>query len=137
MVQQDVRIDDPTWHSFINEVVVRFGGASHHFFLLDFLRSVAASYVTDERQKEFVLDLLQWNMPKLFAVKEGADEVTEKKDVEVARNFSIFLRNFINRNALKHSILIQLPDVLVCICVHLIYPYLYVNIIYKELIIYY
>ena len=114
VVQQDIRINDLTWHSFINVVVVRFEGASHHIFLLDFLTSVAAGYLTDKRQKTFVLDLLQLNVPKLFAVKEGVDEVTEKEDVEVAETFSIFLRNFINRNALQQSILIQIPDILVC-----------------------
>ena len=114
VVQQDIRINDPTWHSFISEVVVRFGDARHHFFLLGFLESVAAGYLTDKRQKEFVLDLLQLNVPKLFAVEEGADEATEKEDVEVGKNFSIFLRNFINRHALKHSILTKMTDILVC-----------------------
>ena len=115
VVQQDVRINDPTWHSFIGEVVLRFGGARNHFFLLDFLKSVADSYLVDKRQKEFVLDLMQLKVPKLFAIEEGAEdpEDVEKEDVEVGKQFTIFLRSYINRNALKHSILTQMTSLLV------------------------
>ena len=113
-MQQEVRINDPTWHSFIGEVVLRFGGARNHFFLLDFLRSVADSYLLDNRQREFISDLMQLNVPKLFAIEEGADEATEKEDMEVGKEFTIFLRNYINRNALKLSILSQMTSLLVC-----------------------
>lgn len=125
-VQPDIKIDDPTWHSFISEVVLRFGGARNHFFLLDFLQSVATQgYQADKRQKEFVLDLLQLKVPKLFAVEEGCEDLTDYMDKEVAKKFTSFLRIFINRNALKHSILIQMTAILVCmLCLY--YERLYV-----------
>lgn len=112
-VPQDIRINDPTWCSFINDVVVSFGGASAHVYLLDFLKSVADSYLKDKRQQQFVMDLLQLKVPKLFAVEEGANETIEKEDETVARKFSAFLRNFINRHALKNSILNQMTTLLV------------------------
>ena len=111
-VQPDVKIDDPTWHSFISEVVMRFGGARNHFFLLDFLQSVATGYLADRRQKEFILDLLQLSVPKLFAVEEGCEDAAE--DMEVTKKFTFFLRSFISRHALKHSILTQMTAILVC-----------------------
>ena len=112
-VPQDIRINDPTWHSFINEVVISFGGARAHYYLLDFLKSVAEGYLADKRQQEFVMDLLQLKVPKLFAIEEGADETMKKEDATVARKFSTFLRNFINRHALKNSILSQMTALLV------------------------
>lgn len=114
VVQQDIKIKDPTWHAFISEIVERFGGASNHFFLLDLLKSVASGYLADKRQTEFILDLLQLKVPKLFAVEKEADEMAEKEDMEVAKKFSLFLRGFISRNALKHSILTQMTALLVC-----------------------
>ena len=115
-VQQDVKINEPTWHSFISEVVMRFGGARNHFFLQDFLLAVAAGYLADKRQTEFVLDLLQLKVPKLFGIEEGGDSTAEKDDAEVAKCFSLFLRTFINKHALKRSILNQMTTILVCTC---------------------
>ena len=115
-VQQGIKINDPTWHSFISEVVSRFCGAKSHFFLLDFLKLVAARYVMDSRQTLYVMDLLQLKVPKLFAIEEETNETDEKEDVEVRRNFSAFLWNFINRNALKHSILTNMTTILVHGC---------------------
>lgn len=62
-----------------------------------------------------MIDLLQLKVPKLFAMEEGSDEIVEKEDLEAARRFSLFLRAYINRHALKHPILSQMSIVLVCI----------------------
>ena len=63
-----------------------------------------------------MVDLLQLKVPKLFAMEEGSDEMAEKEDFEVARRFTIFLRSYINRLALKQSLLAQMSTLLVCKC---------------------
>ena len=130
VIQPGMKINDPTWQTFISEIVSRFGGARNHYFLLDFLKSVSNSYLTEGRQGEFVINLLQLKVPKLFAMEEGSDEIAEKEDLEVARRFSLFLRAYINRHALKHSILGQMSTLLVrpyiyfmCMCM---YMYMYI-----------
>ena len=117
-IRQGMKINDPTWQTFISEIVSRFGGARNHFFLLDFLKNVSHSYLHEIRQSEFVVDLLQLKVPKLFAMEEGSDEIAEKEDLEVARRFTFFLRNYVNRHALKQSILAQMSTLLVrkCTC---------------------
>ena len=115
-IQTGMKINDPTWQTFISEIVSRFGGARNHYFLLDFLKNVSNSYLTEARQAVFVIDLFQLKVPKLFAIEEGSDEIAEKEDLEVARKFSFFLRGYINRLALKQSILAQMSTLLVCTC---------------------
>ena len=117
-IQQGMKINDPTWQTFISEIVSRFGGARNHFFLLDFFKNVSHSYLHEIRQSEFVVDLLQLKVPKLFAMEEGSDEMAEKEDLEVARKFTFFLRNYVTRHALKQSILAQMSTLLVrkCTC---------------------
>ena len=114
VIQPGMKINDPTWQTFIGEIVARFGGGRNHYYLLDFLKSVSNSYLTEARQASFVVDLLQLKVPKLFAMEEGSDEIAEKEDLEVARRFSLFLRAYINRHALKQSILAQMSTLLVC-----------------------
>lgn len=111
----NMKINDPTWQSFISAVVDRFVGGNHHFFLLDFICSVADGYLAEGRQNEFILDLLQLNVPKLFAVETGADEASEEMDMEVAGKFSLFLCDYINKNALRPIILTQMISILVCL----------------------
>ena len=112
-IPSGLTICDPTWLVFISEIVSRFGGARNHYFLLDFLTSVASAYLKDKRQKQFVTDLLQLKVPKLFAVEEGEDEEVRKEDLQVATKFSAFLKSYILRHALKHSLLNQMTDILV------------------------
>jgi hypothetical protein len=120
VIQQGMKINDPTWQTFIGEIVSRFGGARNHYFLLDFLKNVSNSYLSEKRQSEFVVDLLQLKVPKLFAMEEGSDEIAEKEDLEVGRKFSFFLRAYINRHALKQSILAQMSTLLVCVCMYVL-----------------
>ena len=69
---------------------------------------MAERYRDDHRAGELVVDLLQLKVPKLFAVDKGGEE-----DEEVALQFSAFLRSYISRNALKHTILGKIRNILV------------------------
>ena len=114
VIQPGMKINDPTWQTFISNIVSRFGGARMHYFLLDFLKSVFNSYLAEARQAMFIVDLLQLNVPKLFAVEVyDDDEIAEKEDLEVARRFSFFLRSRINRHALKDAVLSQMSMIIV------------------------
>ena len=114
VIQPGMKINDPTWQTFISNIVSRFGGARIHYFLLDFLKSVFNSYLTEARQAMFIVDLLQLNVPKLFAMKVYDDEkFAEKEDLEVARRFTFFLRSCINRHALKDAVLSQMSMIIV------------------------
>ena len=55
-----------------------------------------------------MVDLLKLDVPKLFAVEGG-----EEKDEEVRRKFSAFLRSYILRCSLQHTILKRINDILV------------------------
>ena len=68
-----------------------------------------------------MVDLLQLKVPKLFAIDEGSDEMAEKEDMEVAKRFTFFLRNYVNRHALKQSLLAQMSTLLVCKCTRDLY----------------
>ena len=129
VIQPGMKINDPTWQTFISEIVSRFGGARNHYFLSDFLKNVSNSYLAEARQAIFIVDLLQLKVPKLFAMEEqGNDEIAEKEDLEVARRFSCFLRAYINRHALKQSVLAQMSTLLVCRCTCMyMYMYMYVH----------
>ena len=114
VIQPGMKITDPTWQTFISEIVSRWPGARNQFFLLHFLKSVSNSYFTEARPAAFVVDLLQLKVPKLFAVEEESDEMAEKEDLEVSRRFCYFLRGYINRHTLKQSLLAQMSTLLVC-----------------------
>jgi len=86
----------------------RFSGAQHHYFLLDFLQSVAKCYYKDGRAGELLVDLLKLEVPKLFAVEGG-----EQNNETVGREFSAFLRDYINQNRLKYAILEKMSIILV------------------------
>ena len=106
-VPQGIRIRDATWSVFINELVSRF---PYHPYLLTFLKSIAEHYRIEKRAHEFIMDLLQLNVPKLFAVEPGE---LEEDAQAVAMEFTSFLYDFINRNALKPAILTQLTSIMV------------------------
>ena len=115
VIQPGMKINDPIWQTFISDIVLRFGGARNHYFLLDFLKNVSNIYCTEARPAAFVVDLLQLKIPKLFATEEQGsdDDIAEKEDLEVSRRFSYFLRAYINRHALKQSVLSQMFTILV------------------------
>lgn len=89
----------------------RFSGASAHYYVKDFLQSVAERYKSDGRGGDFVLDLLklQVHVPKLLSI-EPKEEVACQ---EVQSEFKRFLQDFIRRNALKHAILAKTNGIMV------------------------
>ena len=90
----------------------RFSGAQGHYFIPDFLQSVAKRYQENGRARDFVLDLLRVKVNKLLAVEPGEYEAA---GAEVQRNFRGFLQDFIRRNALKLALLREMKYIMVCI----------------------
>ena len=90
----------------------RFSGAHDHYFILNFLQSVAQRYNETGRAKNFVLDLLAIRVSKLFAIEPGE----EAAGAEVQKNFKTFLQNFIRRNALKPPLLSNMNIIMVNQC---------------------
>ena len=87
---------------------IRFTDARHHKSLLEFLQSVAVSYLKQCRAKDFVLDLLQLDVPKLFASECEGSTSTLQSDIaagSVSDEFTTFLSEYIQRNDLRKAIL--------------------------------
>lgn len=112
MIPQRICICDPTWQKVIQVVVERFIGAENHFFLCPFMEAVGKKYIDDKRSPEFLVDLLQLKVPKLFALEE-ANVTGGCMQNEVPKKFSSFIRSYINSNALKSHLLIQMKPILV------------------------
>lgn len=55
-----------------------------------------------------MVDLLKLKVPKLFAVERGREE-----DEAVAHEFSAFLRSYILKCSLKHTIVTKIIDIMV------------------------
>ena len=87
----------------------RHSGAHAHFFIHDFLESVAKRYEESKRAKFFVLDLLAIKVSKLLAV----DPEEEAAGAEYQSNFKKFLHNFIRRNAIKSALLSNMKVIMV------------------------
>ena len=66
---------------------------------MNFLKSVAQRYDKDGRAGDLVVDLLKLKVPKLFAVEGGGE-----KDEDVREEFSDFLKSYVFRCKLKHTI---------------------------------
>ena len=91
-----------------NTLPSRFSEAQHHYYLLNFLQSVAKHYFDNGQAGDLVVDLLKLGVPRLFAVvAEG------KEDQAVSREFSHFLQGYISRYSLKHIILEKMGDIMV------------------------
>ena len=87
---------------------LRFSGAQHHHYLLDFLQSVAERYHKDGWAEDLVVDLLKLEVPKLFAVEGGSEE-----DEAVRCEFSRFLQNYIIECDLQPTIFEKMKDIMV------------------------
>ena len=98
----------PPLYLFLNANTSRFSGAQHHHYLLDWLKRVANRYCDDGRAGDFVMDLLKLKVPKLFAVEGGRAE-----DEAVGHKFSLFLRDYLYRCALKGTFLEKMGVILV------------------------
>ena len=68
---------------------------------------MAECYRDDGQAGDLVVDLLNLQVPKLFAVEGG------EKDEVVHHEFSQFLKNYIFRCKLKHTILKKMKNILV------------------------
>ena len=77
----------------------RFPGAHSHYFLSDFLQSVAESYAKEDKAYDYILHLLQLDC-KLLSVASGK----ERDGREVQDIFKKFLRNYIKRYSLKGTL---------------------------------
>lgn len=91
-----VIINSHEWIVFLTEFVAIFSGARNHRCIDIFLARVAANCKYGKVQ--FILDLLQLNVPKLFAVED--DVLHRDDDMEVAQQF---------KHNLQKSIHTQLP----------------------------
>lgn len=89
----------------------RFGGAQNHTFVLEFLITVADSYLTERRPKEFIYHLLNMNIPGLFAVERGGGN--ESKSVSIT--FVTFLKEYIQRHSLTSAVISHVSTVWVSI----------------------
>ena len=94
-------------HIFL--IPCRHSGAHAHFFIHDFLESVAKRYEESNRAKSFVLDLLAIKVSKLFAI----DTESETADAEVQNNFKTFLCDYIKRNGIGHGLFSKMKVIMV------------------------
>ncbi|KAL5466919.1 hypothetical protein EMCRGX_G031082 [Ephydatia muelleri] len=113
-----IKICDGTWNVFINEVIDRHSGGHNHRFLLEFIKRVGTHYATDRRPLDFILDLLDINVPKLFALPEKTDNGYDGA-VEVQGNLSTFVQDYIYLNALKSGLLQRMSKILSSISLQL------------------
>ena len=71
--------------------------------LLGFLQKTGECYNEDKRAEEFIPNLLQFNVPCLFAIEEQQDDVGEESSV--ADKFVEFLKGYVKNNSLHSSLL--------------------------------
>eukprot|EP00731_Ephydatia_muelleri_P026782 Em0018g882a len=133
-IPQAIKLCDGTWSVFIIEVIDRYSGAHNHHFLLEFIKRVGAHYATDRRPLEFILDLLDINVPKLFALPEKTDKGYVVA-VEVQGNLSTFVQEYIHLNALTSDLLQRMNKIMSSISLQLDdFQQLIVTVLQKEVI---
>lgn len=93
--------------------IFRISGAHAHYFINDFLQQVAVRYQKSNRARDFVLDLLKLHVPTLLVIQRGEGEEIAKEGEKVQRDFKQFLHSFIQRNALKQSLLKEMIVIMV------------------------
>ena len=77
--------------------------------MLEFLKSIAHDYRSDQRAKDFIPDLLQLKVPLLFVAEN------EPRAGDVGDTFSSFLQEYILRNNLRPVITNKIKDTLSCV----------------------
>ena len=77
--------------------------------MLTFLYNVADKYKEDRRAREFIPDLLQLDVPQLFATSSD-DEMGDT--TSVGQSFSNFLKAYIQRNGLRKDIFNQMQTMI-------------------------
>eukprot|EP00731_Ephydatia_muelleri_P026808 Em0018g908a len=129
-----IKICDGTWNVFINEVIDRHSGGHNHRFLLEFIKRVGTHYATDRRPLDFILDLLDIKVPKLFALPEKTDNGYAVA-VEVQGNLSTIVQDYIYLNALKSGLLQRMSKILCSISEQLDdFQQLILTVLQKEVI---
>ena len=86
----------------------RFTDAQHHTFLLEFMKSVGQCYLEQGRACHFMLDLLQLDVPSLFGMESAGSTSSLQSDIlatSVPDQFTHFLSDYVQRNALQETIL--------------------------------
>lgn len=87
---------------------LRFINAQHHTFLLELMKSVGQCYLVQGRACYFTLDLLQLYVPNLFGMESEVSTSSLQSDIlatSVPDQFTHFLSDYVQRNALQDSIL--------------------------------
>ena len=70
------------------------------------MKTVGNHYVQDGRSHDFILDLLDINVPQLFGLPDYTDK-GHPVAVKVQSEFSAFIQSYIHRNALNHFLFVQ------------------------------
>lgn len=72
------------------------------------MKSVAACYLEQGRAKDFIFDLLQLDVPRLFVMESEGSSSTVQSDLlatSVSDDFTNFLTDYIQRNGLREEML--------------------------------
>lgn len=88
-------------------VLSRFRSHLLQLQLLGFLQTVGERYRDDKRTPEFIPDLLQLNVPRLFATDDQLDG-----SGSVGDQFVDFLKGYVKRHNLQRSLLSLIQSVL-------------------------
>ena len=79
---------------------------------------MATCYLEQGRAKDFLLDLLQLDVPRLFVMEAEGSVSSIHSDIlatSVPDQFTHFLSDYIQRNALSEAILKEVETVWVCV----------------------
>ena len=103
-------------------MLCRLPGASNQKCVHRFLFQIAEHYKEQKKAIDFVVDLLEVDVPELFAVRMTVSVDETQKDKGAVSDFKRELQMFITQNELKHKLLSKLKEILVrndyiCVCV--------------------
>ena len=103
--------------------LISFAGAVAHGFVVDFLQSVSDCYLERTCPEQFVLDLLQLRVPKLFAESKKPDTslTTLQSPFVVREKFTTNLYEYIYNNNLKEKLQMQMTTIIVRSFLQLMY----------------
>ncbi len=106
-------------HPHINQTLLSssFKDARHHQFLLDFLKSAGRCYLEQGRAKDFIMDLMELNVPDLFTMDTEGSTSTIQSDImssSVPEDFTQFLADYIQRHHLHEALLKDVEKIWVC-----------------------
>ena len=82
------------------------------------MKSVAKCYLEQGRAKDFVLDLLQLDVPSLFVTEREGSTSTLQSDTttdSVPEDFTSFLADYIQRNSLQDAMLREVETIWVSV----------------------